>query len=334
MVIDNTVFYDIQVSYYKNFKSSVSLSIPVRRVLNGIKSGTFKDIVMNVRRYKNVDKEKSDEYKQQLHAVTFSGLFERERKAALCSHYNNLMVIDIDHLSDEQLPRVRQCLHNDPFVAAFWQSPSGYGFKGLVHLYYSDSLQAIDLSLRHKSAFQRLFLYFMSNYQIELDRSGSDVSRLCFMSWDPYIEVKDSAESFDVEDISLPAKKRKYATNKSEHGSDISLDWNSIVGRSNYPMSNYYRFQLNNIYKKLQKKGLSITDNYEDWVKVAFAIASTIHPVKGRELFLKLCSLDGVNHDEKRSEHLIHDAYMKTKNLVSFNSIISLAKQKGLYLNT
>ena len=334
MVISNTVFSDIQVSYYKNLKSSESLNLSINRVFNGIKSDTFKDIVLRVRKYRNIDKVKSDEYKQQLHAVTFSGLFASERKAALCSHYNNLMVIDIDHLSDEQMSRVSQCLHEDQYVAAFWKSPSGYGFKGLVHLHYAEGLSTDNLQVRHKTAFQSLFLYFMENYQIELDRSGSDVSRLCFMSWDPYIEIKDSSEAFEVIENDLPIATKKHLTNKSERRNYKIPEWKDIIGRSNYPMSNYYRFQLNNIYRKLQKKGLSITENYTDWVKVAFAIASTIHPVIGRKLFLKLCSLDGVNYDEKRSEHLIIDAYMKTRNEVSFRTIINLAKQRGLYLNT
>ncbi len=95
-----------------------------------------------------------------------------------------------------------------------------------------------------------------------------------------------------------------------------------------------YRFKLNSIYKKLKKRNLSITDTYENWIKVAYAIASNLHPEIGRKIFLQLCELDGINHDATRSEKLIFDAYQKHKGRVGFGTIIYLAKQKGIELNS
>ena len=129
---------------------------------------------------------------------------------------------------------------------------------------------------KHKVAFRQLYMYLLSNYGIELDRSGSDISRLCFLSWDPYLVLKDTSSVFEVkyDDLSVP----QYKKNNKE-GKAVALkklDWNHVYGMSDFPHNSENRFKLNTIYKKLLKKKVSITDTYENWVKVApdFSVAS------------------------------------------------------------
>lgn len=334
MLIKKNIFDTVTVSYFKKYTGKESLEIPVSRVLRGIKSDCFKPIVENVRKYRDCNVDLSKKYKTQLHAVTFSGLFLNNRRQEECTHYNNLLVIDIDHLEADKLLEVHEYLNNDPYVASFWVSPSGRGYKGLVYLQYDDALNDSDVITKHKVAFRQLYTYLLSNYGIELDRSGSDISRLCFLSWDPNLVLKDSANAFKVnyDDLSIPQEKKHC-----KKGCEVSLkklDWNHINGMSNFPHNSENRFKLNSIYKKLVKSNVSITDTYENWVKVAFAIASSIHPIKGKEIFLKLCRLDGEKNDDIKSEHLIFDAYSKNTCKVGMGTIIYLAKQKGLNLNS
>lgn len=333
-LIGKDIFENIKVSYFTVYTGKESFEIPVSRILRGIKSDYFKPTVENVRKYRDSNIPLSKQYKTQLHAVTFSGLFPCNRKQEECTQYNNLLVIDIDHIEAEKLYDVHEYLNNEPYVAAFWVSPSGRGYKGLVHLHYDNSFSNIDMVTKHKVAFWQLYLYLLSNYGIELDRSGSDISRLCFLSWDPYLVLKDTSSVFEVkyDDLSVPQDKKKNKEGKAV--ALKKLDWNHVYGMSDFPHNSENRFKLNTIYKKLLKKKVSITDTYENWVKVAFAIATSIHPIKGREMFLKLCRLDGVNHDETKSDHLIFDAYSRNTRKVGFGSIIYLAKQKGLNLNS
>ena len=245
------------------------------------------------------------------------------------------MVIDIDHIDDNMMDLYAQYLAADPFVAAFWHSPSGNGYKGLVHLQYDEEVEKLELKDRHKVAFRQLLKYLLAKYGIELDESGSDIPRLCYMCWDPELHVKDEAETYYVKGEELDEFKHYDGERKAKAPRPtVELDWNQIVGKADYPLSNHYRFVLSNICKKLVKRNASITDNYANWVKVAFAIASNIHPVKGKELFLQLCRLDGDRHDEQKSERLIFEAYAKTNHEVGFGTIIYLAREKGLNINT
>jgi hypothetical protein len=309
----------------------------IGRVLNGIGIEAYGKIIADARScLTRNDGDGYNEIKANLPAVTFCGIFAHGHKADECTHYNDLLVIDIDKLDEITMNYVKGNLNKDQYVAAFWLSPSGKGFKGLVHLIYDKQLLEIDLKERHRLAFQQLFKYLLSKYNISLDPSGKDISRLCYMSSDPDMLVKDEAEVFPViyteekHDDSKKTSKNKNV--KSTHYEQLS--WNKIYGQAtNYKMNGYNRSLLTYIYKKLAKRGISITETWENWVKVAFAIASSVHPEKGRELFLQFCSLDGEKNDIAKSERLIWDAYNKKLGKCSISTIIYLAKQKGIVLD-
>lgn len=332
----------LYTSFYKNIAGMKFSDITIGRVLNGIRIGAYSREISHARECLNSgDKDGYNEVKKKLPAVTFCGTYTRGHSANECNTYNNIMVIDIDKLDDEDMSRVKDVLTDDPYVAAFWESPSGMGYKGLVCLSYADCYDGMDITGKHRIAFQQIFTYLLNNYGIELDKSGNDICRLCFMSADNGIVVKDVFEPFEVEDISeLEQETAPSSNNEKTSKTSYAIkpvnaqNWSLIYGRANeYRHHAECRSMLTFIYKKLKRKGLSITESWEDWVKVAYAIASSVHPEKGRELFLMLCRLDGEKHDEAKSERLIFDAYTKNLGHCNFGTIIYLARQKGIVLD-
>ena len=336
MTITREQLEQYSVSFFKNVKASKLLDMPIGRVLKGIRDEAYQSQVAEARHcLLKGDKVGYAAAKGNLPAVTFCGTFAKGHKAEECLHYNELLVVDIDKLEETEMLKTRKVLAEEPVVAAYWVSPSGHGFKGLVAVSYEDAFESVPLSVRHKTAFRQLFMYMFSTYGIELDRSGSDICRLCYMSSDSELVVKQDSTAFDVKreddaDIQVGKAGRRHRTVTAV----CAKDWNGIYGRSTgYKHNAYNRSLLVYILKKLEKKQVSITDTWENWVKVAFAIASSVHPEKGRELFLRLCRLDGVNHDEERSERLIWDAYSRNMGRCSISSIIYLARQKGIVLD-
>lgn len=107
---------------------------------------------------------------------TFSGLFETRSDKALISH-SGLMCLDFDHL--ENLLEVRAALMLDQYFETqlLFTSPSGDGLKWIV---------AIDLSkASHLDYFLAIQNYLKSDYGLEVDPSGKDISRACFLPHDP-----------------------------------------------------------------------------------------------------------------------------------------------------
>ena len=74
----------------------------------------------------------------------------------------------------------------------------------MVLLQFNFELNATNIDLGHKNAFQKLAKYFKESYDIEIDVSGSDTTRLCFFSYDPDIVIKENIASFEISESDLP----------------------------------------------------------------------------------------------------------------------------------
>lgn len=336
--------YSLEVSFFQKRNCPKYIDMPIGRVMRGIKDGAYRIEIEKARTcLSEGDLDGYDGIKSELPAVTFSASYDNKRRAEELVHYNSVLVFDIDKLNDEELIRIREVLLHDVFIAAFWLSPSAKGYKGLVHLQYDDEYAEVSLKEKHNQAFEQFFQYLLVNYGIELDKSGRDIQRLCFMSSDEELFVREEAEAFEVVySYEANEKERKGNENQNRHkegkpGTTVSispLDWKAIYAkRVEYKDHARNRSIISFILKKLRKKDLSITDTWENWTKVAFAIASSLHPETGKDLFLQFCRLDGAKHDEMRSERLIWEAYASNQGMCHVETIIYLARQKGIVLD-
>lgn len=156
--------------------------VNLRWVYNLILSDYYKEETEALRRLD--DPALAREYKSQnFDYVTFSGTFSQRGAKFLILH-SGLICIDLDHLDD--LPLVKNNLLNDPVLetALLFQSPSGKGLKWVV---------PIDLSRgSHETFFNGIRTNLGFTYGIEVDPSGRDVCRACFLAHDPeaYINPK------------------------------------------------------------------------------------------------------------------------------------------------
>jgi hypothetical protein len=317
----------LNVSYQANTWSEISAEPTILTILNEIKSDKLKQQI-NVLRTKleSGNKEYYDNYKKQLPAVTFSATFNVKRTNENLKKYNSLIVIDIDKLGSEQLIESFNHLLNDDYVFTFWRSPSNKGFKGLVFIEFSIESDDIDLDKIHKSAFKKLSDYFMNNYNIELDKSGSDITRLCFLSFDKELVLKSIFKPFTIqnEDVFLTTIKVGVKTTKLKFTSNGDI-FNNPLGK-NSPLN---RKIMTDIIRHLTNKKLSITYSYEEWCKVAMAIANSFTYEIGLKYFLKLSSLDTDKYNEVNSANFLNNCYETRKGSVNFSSIVYLANQKG-----
>lgn len=305
------------------------------QALDAIRGPFYENQIKTIRQLKaEGKKDAADEVKNNLHAVTFCATFQTRRVSGMCQNYNNLMVLDIDKLPPEEMERVRGCLETSPQVATFWTSPSGAGYKGLVVLNFLNDDEKIDVVDKHHWAFQKLEQRFKTDYNIELDPSGKDITRLCFMSWCPELCVKEEFNTFDVDLVEMKEVMKERAKRGEKlptlNSSGEPINWNMVDGQKQGGSADPYdRRTLERIYKYLHVRHLSITSSYEEWVKVAFAIAQTFHSTYGRRMFMKLCELDGPKHNEVKSERLIYDAYTSSVIRSDFSTIVYLANRKG-----
>lgn len=169
-----------KISCFKGIGREIIGEISIIGFLNLIKSSeSFKAKIEEYR--SETDKQKREELKKKLPAVTFSGTFKQHRNDTNLKTYSNYIVIDIDITDVGIVKRVKELMVQDPHIVTFFTSPSG-GIKALVYG---------ELHHREQSTIMYPFIiwYFQKYYNIELDSTSRNVSRLCFCSYDPDIYI-------------------------------------------------------------------------------------------------------------------------------------------------
>ena len=119
-----------------------------------------------------------------LPAVTFSGTFPKgKRKAQHLIRHSSFITIDIDGLLPSQIPDLLAELAQMPHVVLAFISPSGLGIKVIVRV---NPIPTNDIE--HKGAYQACLDFFedlADEYEFEVDTTGKDCSRLCYLAHDP-----------------------------------------------------------------------------------------------------------------------------------------------------
>ena len=173
----------IKISLFKSLYNTrdVSYKIDIEEALDRIKNGSSQKLIEQIR---NGDKE----LKKQLPAVMFAGTFTARNDNSLIEH-SGLVCLDFDKYPSKQaMNKERKKIEEDLFTFAVFTSPSGNGLKVLVRIPKSDKED-------HKLYFKGLQKHFNSEY---FDEKCSNVSRVCFESFDPKTFINyDSIEFTD-----------------------------------------------------------------------------------------------------------------------------------------
>ena len=169
----------------KTNNSSNGRAKDVSHWLDRIKNGAVKEQITLVR--SKLDKKEKDIEKGKLSAVTFGGQFTQRSKTGLKEH-SGLLILDFDKLDTfDEVVELKTKLSNSNYVFACWVSPSGNGLKCLVKI---PKVKDNDLYANYYDAVYEHFIWVNETYGKEIiDKSGKDISRLCFESYDPDIYV-------------------------------------------------------------------------------------------------------------------------------------------------
>jgi len=320
-----------RASFFRNVSVHDPISKSVRELLESFRDDTYKQVISDLRKCL------PDEYKikkSQLPAITFCGEFKGGHKKENLFSYNEIMILDIDKASKEELLRIKSIFTTNKYVLSFWESPSQNGLKALIVLHYQNPTENVHDN--HKEAFRIVAEYLETNFNIILDNCGSDISRLCFVSHDENLIIKDKIEYFEVL-ITEPRQKTKQASARRTTANKNRPSKNEIIvfdKRHRNPINKNKqneRLEISRIIKYLKSRKLSITESYEDWYRVGFAIANSFDCELGKKYYLELCRLDGVRHDEEGSLKMLCYCYDVSQGDINFATIIFLAQKKGFH---
>ena len=179
------------VTLFKNFNEVVEhKSLPA--ILEEIRTGKYKHAIVYLR--KSLAEKKEEAYnkaKKSLPAFTPSGKFVGGRKMEFLAEYSNTIILDIDKLSAADLQNAKHLANQSEFTYASFISPSGNGLKILVKI--------ATPKAGHKETFLLVQAHYEKLLKLEIDKSGKDVTRLCFYSWDENLYLNENASVFASE---------------------------------------------------------------------------------------------------------------------------------------
>lgn len=166
------------------FKKPISNTKPYKTIsvldVYGLIKGPWNiQRTQTLRRIKDIEEARAFKANE-FNYVSLSGIFGKRSDKYLKQH-SGLMVLDFDHLSDVDGVKSQLLADKSLETDLLFRSPSGDGLKWVI---------PIDISLMdHKNYFKAVSNYLKATYQLEVDSSGKDVARACFLPYDPEVFI-------------------------------------------------------------------------------------------------------------------------------------------------
>ena len=230
-----------KVSFYKNiFDTESKEQITIDQFLKAIKNGKYKKAIEAIRQA--TTKKERGLLKKQLPNITASGTFTRRLDKNLIAH-SGLKQIDIDHDENIELDlnEAKKKLSTDPFTFAAFISPSGNGLKLLVRINPDED----------KIVYTSLEAYYKDNFNLQIDKACSNVSRGMGVSYDPDLYHNPDSKIF----VATPSNNPKFEPIASTRVNDKAKEVELLI-------------------EKIEANKTDITGNYDQWLKIGFALAS------------------------------------------------------------
>lgn len=221
-----------EVTIFKNFNEAIEI-LPVEDVIERIQSGVYRNQVEQLRQLISDGKKKEyTEKKKSLPAFTPCGTFSQGRKIETLLNYSGVLILDIDKLTAPELEQAREKAGKEKYTFAMFLSPGGNGLKILVQVNTGRE--------HHSAAFNQVKAHYESVLGVLVDKSGRDVSRLCFVSYDPEALLNLDAKPFPV-------------------NTNLSLEKDILK-----------------VIEQIENARLDMTNDYVSWRNIGFAICDAL----------------------------------------------------------
>lgn len=244
---------------------------------------------------------------------TFSGIFTKCNDISLVQH-SGLLCIDFDHI--DNLDGLKAKLLNDPYFETelMFVSPSGDGIKWVIN---------IDISQHsHEQYFQAVSQYLGDAYEIEADKSCRNVSRACFLPYDPNCYIKQNTTAHEIfdPDVWLTPKPKisLFDTPLESHTGHVTSS--NIDGFNNQ--------DFEETVQRIEELGVDIAPKYDDWFRLGVALVHTFGE-EGRAYYHRI-SRFYLEYDRNETDKQYDKCLNSKGEGVTISTFFFLAKQAGV----
>lgn len=183
----------MKATIYRNFKNDGVKSLIV--IAKDIAEGKYQSEIEYIRTlYAEGKHDEVDKCKAQLLAFTPSGTYKEQRIAEYLDEYSGFVHLDFDELAPEQLDVAFKIIAEIPYTFLCFRSPRGNGLKVFV--------EVTTGAEHHDIAYKQVQEYYEERVGLKSDPKCKDITRLCFMSYDPQLHKNISGNQKFIVDIS------------------------------------------------------------------------------------------------------------------------------------
>ena len=260
---------------------------------------------------------RKEEYKTSkgnlLPSVTFGGTFDyrttntetlsRKGKTGLLRG-SGFVIIDIDHISETglSLQELKDRISEDREIGVrlVFTSPSGDGLKVVCRV--SSQITEKD---SYKTAYNSLRHFINSKYGEIVDKSGSDISRLCLLCCDRDARIQDFEETFSPDLHPVPQKERPVREYTYSYSGEDGIE---------------------EIVRRVEESGRDIAPDYGDYLKLVYSFTSLGE--RGRGLLHRVCSLSSKYRPEDTDKDF--NNCLRSGESQSIGTFINMARDNGI----
>jgi hypothetical protein len=206
-------------------------------------------------------KQEADNKKKQLLAFTPSATFKEKRQLPLLVMYSGFIHLDFDKLNEEELNNAFDIINQIPYTFLCFKSPSGNGLKVFIEV--NTGLE------QHELAYAKVLNFYEGKIGLKADPSCKDVTRLCFVSYDPQLYKNISNQKFIVDetliniDVPMQPTEKKEIIAEDTNNLNAELIFNQQILFTNQKLSYENGNRNNYIYllaSNCNRVGLSQSD--------------------------------------------------------------------------
>ena len=217
---------------------------------------------------------------------------------------SGFVIIDIDHISETglSLQELKDRISEDRElgVRLVFTSPSGDGLKVVCRV----SSQITDKD-SYKTAYNSLRHFINSKYGEIVDKSGSDIDRLCLLCCDRDARIQDFEETFSPDLHPVPKKERPVRDYQYTYSGEDGIE---------------------EIVRRVEESGRDIAPDYGEYIKLVYSF--TALGERGRGLLHRVCSLSSKYRPEDTDKDF--NNCLRSGESQSIGTFINMARDNGI----
>uniref|UniRef100_UPI00404791B4 DUF3987 domain-containing protein n=1 Tax=Algoriphagus sp. TaxID=1872435 RepID=UPI00404791B4 len=273
-----------------------------------IKSPIYREVTEELRGLMDT-KERKEFKKKNFDYCTYSGTFSSRKDECLLKH-SSLLTLDFDHVED--VVELKKRLIEDEYLETelIYVSPSGDGIKCIVK---------IDLSIgTHLEHFEAVSNYISATYSIKIDE-GKDVSRACFLCYDPNVFINPKYLGKGNPNPAKPFELYKWR-NKPAPKSEQKA--------KGVPVTNDTMSHVEELIQQIKARGIDLTTTYSDWIKIGFAFSDQFGE-QGREYFHRVSQMHS-NYSREECDRQYSNCLKSNGSGVGIGTFFQMCKAEGI----